>query len=172
MIVLVIGLLFVASGVLSHKGEGQFPGGCVKEHNAVRAKHGVPPLKPGDSTLQAWALKRSKQQAANDKMEHLPKGNKYGENLWQATKNMKFPTCQEMVDVYYKEIKDYNWNKPGFSMKTGHFTQVVWKNTKSVACAHAANAKGNSYFSCEYDPPGNVNGAEEYKKNVLKPKSG
>ena len=30
------------------------------------------------------------------------------------------------------ELKDYNFNKPGFDMKTGHFIQVVWKNTTKV----------------------------------------
>ena len=61
---------------------------------------------------------------------------------------------------------------PSFKFLLALFTQVVWKNTKSVACAYAANAKGNSYFSCEYDPAGNMNTKEEFRKNVLKPKSG
>ena len=35
------------------------------------------------------------------------------------------------------EAKDYDWDKPGFSSKTGHFTQVVWKATSELGCASA-----------------------------------
>ena len=30
----------------------------------------------------------------------------------------------EFICFRYDEIKDYNYNRPGFSVKTGHFTQV------------------------------------------------
>ncbi|KAJ3860063.1 CAP domain-containing protein, partial [Lentinula novae-zelandiae] len=50
---------------------------------------------------------------------------------------------------------------PTFSSSTGHFTQVVWKSTTSVACAIATcNFLGNGtgYLVCRYDPPGNYLG--------------
>ena len=31
---------------------------------------------------------------------------------------------QEVVDSWYGEIRNYNYNQPGFSSATGHFTQV------------------------------------------------
>ena len=31
-------------------------------------------------------------------------------------------TTAKATDMWYSEVKDYKYNKPGFSMKTGHFT--------------------------------------------------
>ena len=35
---------------------------------------------------------------------------------------------------YSQEEPYYNWNLPGFAEKTGHFTQLVWKETTQVGC--------------------------------------
>jgi hypothetical protein len=53
----------------------------------------------------------------------------------------------------------YNWNAPGFSSATGHFTQVVWKATTEVGCGVVSCADGTifsgtqgqktSYVICE-----------------------
>jgi hypothetical protein len=69
--------------------------------------------------------------------------------------------------MWYDEIKDYDFNGGGFSMTTGHFTQVVWKQTKQIGCAKVT-CKGMDIYVCNYDPPGNVE--RGYKQNVL-PKS-
>jgi hypothetical protein len=43
------------------------------------------------------------------------------------------------VNSWYDEVKLYNWSSPGFTMDTGHFTQVVWASSKQlgvgVACS-------------------------------------
>ena len=39
---------------------------------------------------------------------------------------------RDAVRCFYDEIKLYNYDSPGFSMGTGHFTQVVWKETSHV----------------------------------------
>ncbi|KAG0000640.1 hypothetical protein BGZ65_004196, partial [Modicella reniformis] len=85
----------------------------------------------------------------------------YGENL--AAGHSSFEAA---IDSWYNEVKLYNYNNPGFSMNTGHFTQVVWKGSKSVGCAKkfCANSNWNIYI-CEYDPPGNYQG--EFPNNVL-----
>jgi hypothetical protein len=43
----------------------------------------------------------------------------------------------------------------------GHYTQIVWRNTKSVGCA-VARGKGVEVWVCNYDPPGNYAGQRPY----------
>lgn len=69
------------------------------------------------------------------------------------------------TQAWYDEIKDYDWENPGFSMDTGHFTQVVWKGTTKVGFGYAQSQSGDEYVVAEYDPPGNYEG--EYEDNVL-----
>lgn len=70
------------------------------------------------------------------------------------------------------ERVDYRWNKPGFSLATGHFTQLVWKKTSSVGCAWHDCGKGNGggatvrFVVCEYASPGNYKG--QFTANVGK----
>lgn len=40
----------------------------------------------------------------------------------------------------------------------GHYTQVVWANTKRVGCAAAECRNGGTFVVCSYDPPGNMDG--------------
>ena len=74
-----------------------------------------------------------------------------------------------------KELKDYNFNKPGFDMKTGHFTQVVWKNTTKVGFGYGiAKEKYQGWdmiktiVVANYGPPGNYMG--DFPNNVFKAK--
>lgn len=99
-------------------------------------------------------------------MEHRP-DNKFGENVFWEGGSSPIKEDNELaravVDSWYNEISAYNYNKPGFSMETGHFTQVVWKSTKRFGCGCAP--KDNSiYCTCNYDPPGNYD--DQYKANV------
>jgi hypothetical protein len=59
-------------------------------------------------------------------------------------------------------------------METGHFTQMVWKNSKRIGCAWNTNtckSNGMNFYKlvCEYDPPGNIVGGNYFKDNVPKP---
>ena len=60
----------------------------------------------------------------------------------------------------------YNYRKPGFSMGTGHFTQVGWKGSTKLGCG-SAKCKGMTIWVCTYDPPGNMRG--DFPDNVQKP---
>jgi hypothetical protein len=99
-------------------------GPMLNAHNALRAKHGVPPLSWSASlakTAQAWADRCM--------FEHSNAG--LGENLAQGTGDYSGANA---VNDWYGEISAYDFNNPGFSDATGHFTQVVWKDTKKVGC--------------------------------------
>ena len=77
---------------------------------------------------------------------------------------------------WYEEIDHYNWDDPGFSYGTGHFTQIVWKNTEKVGFGIAQRYDApwlRTWVVANYDPPGNFvrrrNGKviDGYEQNVL-----
>lgn len=90
---------------------------------------------------------------------------KYGENIyWSSGKAI---TGKAPVDSWYDEVKQYNYNNASFSANTGHFTQVVWKNSCDLGVGMAC--VGNEvYVVANYHPPGNYSG--EFSKNVFPPK--
>ncbi|KAF4628995.1 hypothetical protein G7Y89_g9152 [Cudoniella acicularis] len=75
----------------------------------------------------------------------------------------------EVVNMWALERTQYDWNNPGFSEQTGHFTQVVWQGTGSVGCG-VANCPNGWFVVCQYSAPGNVD--EEYPQNVAQAVSG
>jgi uncharacterized protein YkwD len=131
----------------------------VDAHNAVRAKHCAPPLKASpkvEASAKAWAKKLQGQGCA---LQHS--GGQYGENLAGGTAGTL--DAQSVVAMWYGEGAHYDFKRGKFSMKTGHFTQVVWRGTTEVGCARAA-CGGVDVFVCQYAPPGNVEG--QYLDNV------
>lgn len=86
-----------------------------------------------------------------------------------------YPSFKASIDGWYGEVTKYNYNAPGFSMGTGHFTQVVWKGTKSIGCAKRVcpNDYGRTWtiYNCQYKGAGNIvgDGGSYFRKNVLKP---
>lgn len=50
-------------------------------------------------------------------------------------------------------------------MRTGHFTQVVWKSTKYIGFGIAVGQKGHVYVVARYYPAGNY--GNQYRQNVL-----
>ncbi|KAG0275900.1 hypothetical protein BGZ95_008237 [Linnemannia exigua] len=128
----------------------------LASHNTLRAMHGAPAVtwnadaaKFGDNWLQSCEFKHS--------------GGKYGENL--AAGHKDFPTA---IKAWYDEVNKYKFSSPGFTGGTGHFTQVVWKSTKTIGCARRTCPKWTVYI-CEYDPPGNIVTSDNryFKDNVL-----
>ena len=137
-------------------------------HNKYRAQHGAPPLQwssEAASKAKSWVSHI----ASKKVLEH---GNHEGMGQNIANKMSSAPDVdlsgQEAVDMWYNEIKDYDYNNPGFAMNTGHFTQVVWAETTQVGAAKAKN--GNAVFVvANYLPPGNVSGVSgSYERNVKK----
>ncbi|KAM7352214.1 uncharacterized protein ACRADG_004848 [Cochliomyia hominivorax] len=133
---------------------------CLEAHNRYRAKHGASPLTL-NKQLNAYATEWAKKLAKSNTLQHR-KNNKYGENLYLGT-NMGPQTHELAVKAWYEEIKDYNFNKPGFSSNTGHFTQVVWKSSKELGVG-ILTKDNRTWIVCNYNPPGNMMG--NYKENV------
>ena len=83
-------------------------------------------------------------------------GGPYGENL-----ALGCPNVTSCVEMWGNERSQYNFAAAKFSEDTGHFTQLVWKNTTDVGCAARwcegwNEGHGGWYLACEYWPRGNI----------------
>ncbi len=128
-------------------------------HNYFRGLHGVPNVTWSETVAadaQAWA----------DTCPSGHSGSKYGENLAYATYIM---SLQDVALMWYKEEPYYDYNNPGFSMDSGHFTQVVWKNTTQIGCGYKTGCVSGwpIVWVCQYDPPGNY--LNQFADNVFQP---
>ncbi|XP_030636707.1 GLI pathogenesis-related 2 [Chanos chanos] len=136
----------------------------LQTHNEYRALHGAPPLTMNTQlsrSAQAWA----EHLLSTNAMQHS-KGN-YGENLFYSWSSPpKTPTGREAVDKWYSEIKDYNFSKPGFVSGTGHFTQVVWKDSRELGVGLATDGETVIVVG-QYLPAGNITNPGYFEKNVL-----
>ncbi|XP_071759653.1 Golgi-associated plant pathogenesis-related protein 1-like isoform X1 [Centroberyx gerrardi] len=137
-------------------------------HNAYRKQHSAPPMTLS-SDLSTSAQKWANHLLSINSLAHSE--TKDGENIYFASSSAPMTlTGKEAVENWYSEIKDYSWSSPGFGQKTGHFTQVVWKDSTEVGVGLATD--GRSVFVVgQYRPAGNMNVTDYFVKNVL-PKAG
>jgi len=86
-----------------------------------------------------------------------------GENL-----ALGYADIPAVISAWSLERQLYNWSTPGFSSKTGHFTQVVWYGTLNVGCGRVkcSNLGSRWYVVCQYKSPGNINTAAQFTRNV------
>ncbi|KAG5922032.1 hypothetical protein E4U42_005624 [Claviceps africana] len=128
-----------------------FKSQMLASHNYFRDQHSANPL-TWDNSLAA-----SSQTWANTcNFSH----DSAGENLVYRTSAQYWG---QFVNMWGTERTKYNFDKPDFSAATGHFTQLVWKNTKTVGCAWSKCDGGSGkaigyYVVCKYSPPGNYLG--------------
>jgi uncharacterized protein YkwD len=152
---------------------------ALSQHNTYRRIHRSPDMTLDNglnNTAQSWA----EYLAANAVFEHSSRSqrNNAGENLYVSyttAPSISADTLgKEAVTNWYNEVSDYNYANPGFSGKTGHFTQVVWKGSTQLGCGAAqgrATLNGTNfnafYVVCHYAPAGNMMG--DFPNNVLQP---
>jgi uncharacterized protein YkwD len=134
--------------------------GLVEAHNARRAAHCAPPL--AWSTAVAAVAQRHADQLRAGGCNLIHSSGPYGENLFGASP-AGGATAAAVVDSWYGEVARYSFARPGFSMETGHFTQVVWRGTTRLGCG-VARCADSEVWVCNYDGPGNVEG--QFPDNV------
>ncbi len=141
---------------------------ALDAHNRWRQQHDAEPLALDDA-LNTLAQEWANNLAKRDVVEHRP-GSNFGENIYAAWGSASpFDVHGRVaVQAWYDEIKLYNFNKPDFSMATGHFTQVVWKGSRFVGCGKAKSSTGKVFVVCNYDPQGNYLG--QFQDNVIRAK--
>ena len=76
-----------------------------------------------DNNLAKGAKDWAKYLANNNLFKHAS-NIQPGENLYLSGSNKPDEPCTAATKAFYAEVKNYDFNKPGFSGKTGHFTQV------------------------------------------------
>lgn len=152
--------LFYTQGTSS--GPDEFSKQLISEHNTYRKKHSSQPLKwspEAAAKAQEWA----NHLASTGRLEH---GNHEGMGQNLAFYSGGTFTSAQAAQMWYDEYKSYNYNRPGFTSGTGHFTQMIWASTKEIGIGFAI--KGQSTFVvANYVSPGNVQG--RFEQNVMPP---
>lgn len=142
-----------------------FADAMVYWHNQYRSLHGVPNV-TWNQTLADYAANYATQCSTSHSGSPY-----YGENLAYGG----YTNPSYYIYLWYNEIQNYNFSNPGFSKTTGHFTQVVWKDSIQIGCGWVSSCASTlgvdypNYLACEYYPYGNVDG--EYVTEVPAPTS-
>lgn len=144
--------------------EGDFESDFLEAHNGYRKRHGVPPLKL-DRKLCKYSEEWAKHLAQKNTLEHRP-GSNYGENiycLYSSDPNFKV-NGHTPVDTWYEEVIHYPFGREPSSLKSGHFSQVIWKSSEFLGVGVAKNSQGSIYVVANYSPAGNF--VKHYVENV------
>ncbi len=143
--------------------------GMTALHNQVRAQVGVAPLQ-WDPELageaQAWADALGETCALEHSQRPPPPK---GENLfWYSAVG----TAEQAFGAWAAEAENYTYADNTCSGVCGHYTQIIWSNTRYVGCGFREctgfsgspmpNAQGGSVFVCNYYPAGNYVGQKPY----------
>ena len=62
-------------------------------------------------------------------IDHRPQSS-YGENIYYHEGDDISAT--DAVKAWYDEIANYDFDVPVFNTATGHFTQLIWKDSKEL----------------------------------------
>ena len=150
-------LLLLMATALWAQAQNPLAADMLSAHNAVRTKVGTAPLAWSDrlaSVAQSWADSLlASGQFAHSHNQSL------GENLYEI--RGAAATAASVVNTWAGEVKDYDYGSNNCRGTCGHYTQIVWNDTKEVGCA-VARGKGREVWVCEYDPPGNFVGKKPY----------
>lgn len=137
---------------------------CLRAHNEYRLRHGVSPLKL-NKKLCRYAEEWAKIIASRGVLVHR-NNSQYGENIFCSWSSISSNVSgREPVDNWYAEYINHVFHKEPTTLKSGHFTQVVWKESRELGIGMAKNRAGEVFVVAYYDPPGNYIGS--FEKNVL-----
>jgi uncharacterized protein YkwD len=133
----------------------------LAHHNKVRKDVGTKPL-VWSSKLSFYAQEWANHLATenNCKMAHRKAPGQdekvYGENIFWGSDGKYFKTIDASVEWYneiklyhYTQVTEKNWEP------TGHYTQMIWDNTKEVGVGVAICPNGGIIIVANYYPAGN-----------------
>merc|ERR1711972_295519 len=134
----------------------------LDQHNLYRFMHGVSALTWDDAiaaNAQQWATSTggTMRHSSNNARQGVAGFGHVGENLASGV------TDAGAVDMWYREIDHTNGGLTNaYSDATGHYTQVVWRETSRLGCGIQG-----TLLVCQYGTTGNMRG--EFQRNVLAP---
>ncbi len=135
----------------------QIHGATWNENLAVDAQKWADFLAKNYSSINKWESPHSSDFKTN---QHSFAREDQGENIAWGNPSMNF---ERAFQLWAKEKESYNIKKNSCSGICGHYTQIVWKNTKEVGCAHSKSE--NNYWEwvvCRYTSAGNVTWESPY----------
>jgi len=129
--------------------------------NNLRQQHHAMPLK-WNADIADFAFSWSNYLVHTNRFEHSTA--RLGENLamlsfrGNATENIV-----TAINLWYAEMRIYNFSRPGFSTTTGHATALVWRKTTDIGIGYAVLNR-RVIVCANFWPPGNMAGA--FDENV------
>jgi pathogenesis-related protein 1 len=143
----------------------------VDAHNAVRAAVTEPPGYTGiwaalpavtwadevAASAQVWA---NHLKADNGCQLVHEQNSGYGENLAASSGEV---TPEATVQMWADELASFTYTEPyAWDSRTGHYTQLVWRESIRIGCGSATCGDGATVTSCRYAPAGNIIGGKLY----------
>jgi len=141
-------------------GLDEFQRDCIRQHNIYRHQHRACRLVWSEELSRAAAAWADHLATTNTLQHSTDK--EFGENL-ACAKGYDL-RGDKVAEMWYDEVKDYNFETPAYNAKCGHFTQMIWRDTKELGVAKTTASDGVQYVVARYSPPGNVVG--EFKNGI------
>lgn len=139
---------------------GGFAERLLAAHNAERERRGVPRFE-WSARLAAQAQVWAATLARSNRFEHAADRSGAGENLWMGSAGRYTP--EAMIDGFVSEGRHFrpgrfpNVSRTGNWLDIGHYTQLIWPDTREVGCAVSSGADSD-ILVCRYFPAGNMVG--------------
>lgn len=128
----------------------------VNAHNVYRKQVNVPDINYSER-LSVIAKEVALMNCRRKNLIHT--NSPYGENLFY---NSVKSTPTEVIDYFATEEQYFSHRKRTFNSRSGHYSQIIWKNTTEFGVAIAVDKDGGEYWAIVYDPPGNQLGEKAY----------
>ncbi|CAO2187873.1 unnamed protein product [Urochloa humidicola] len=136
-------------------------------HNDARREVGVEDV-VWDETVAAFARAYAARRAGDCSVVHSENAERWMLNYGENIAGVSSLTVAGAVQMWVRE-KQYYDSASGMCMigrpeelKCGHYTQVVWRNTKAIGCARVMCDNGGIFITCNYSPAGNVIGQRPF----------
>lgn len=159
-------LALAAPGLMGAVAPANLESRLLAAQNRERAAMGVEPLRWNPQLARdarGWADRL----AATGAFAHAPTDprNPQGENLWAGTRGRY--AAEAMVDAWAREKRTFkpgvfpNNSLTGRVADVGHYTQLMWRDTRQVGCALASGAR-EDVLVCRYSAAGNWVGEKPF----------